>query len=175
MDIGSIFVFIALLLIVGLFVSRPLFENRSVAVSQTEQRYSSLMADRDRVLDSIRELDMDNEMGKLPPDLYASQRTELVRQGVEILQQLDDLQAIEPQLEGDRQLGQALAAPVENPSQAETAGMRVDDASSFDHDLENLVSVRRQGHSVKAAGFCPKCGNPVQQHDRFCSRCGATV
>jgi predicted amidophosphoribosyltransferase len=27
----------------------------------------------------------------------------------------------------------------------------------------------------KAAGFCPKCGRPVQAADRFCPKCGATL
>jgi hypothetical protein len=175
MDIGSLFVFLAILLIVGLFVSRPLFENRSVAVSQVEHRYSALMADRDRILDSIRELDMDREMGKLPADLYTSQRADLVRQGADVLRQLDDLQAIDPKFQDDRQLEQALAAPVEVPPQIPSPEDSTADANSFDHDLENMVSARRQGRSVKAAGFCHKCGNPVHQLDRFCSRCGATV
>jgi hypothetical protein len=175
MDFGFLLVFVALLLPIGLYISRPLFEPRSVAVSEAEHRFSALLAERDRILDAIRELDMDNAMGKFTPELYASQRTELVRQGAVILRQLDEVHSIDPHLESDNRLEEALTpVPLAALGEVQIAGAPVP-AYEFDYDLENLVSARRQGRQGKAVGFCHRCGHPIQQQDKFCSPCGATA
>ena len=44
-----------------------------------------------------------------------------------------------------------------------------------DDDLEVLLANRRRARSEKSAGFCPKCGGPVQKSDRFCPKCGTTL
>ena len=172
MDIGSLLIFGSLFLLVGVFVSRPFFEGRSVELSPTEGQVSSLLAERDRILDSIRELDMDYAMGKIRPEDYGDQRGGLLQRGAEVLRQLDEMAphiplretGAQPELDGGP-LPQGIAAA------ASTTISTLD----FDYELENLVSARRQSRSIKAAGFCHRCGNPIHQKDRFCSRCGATV
>jgi hypothetical protein len=172
MDIGSLLIFGSLFLLVGVFVSRPLFERSSTALSANEHRASSLLAERDRVLDSIRELDMDYAMGKISPEDYGDQRGGLLRRGAEILRQLDEMApniplpetGHPPELDAGL-LPQGFAAVASTPVST----------LEFDYELENLVSARRQSRSIKAAGFCHRCGNPIHQKDRFCSRCGATV
>ncbi|HEY9088584.1 MAG TPA: zinc ribbon domain-containing protein, partial [Anaerolineaceae bacterium] len=42
-------------------------------------------------------------------------------------------------------------------------------------ELESLISARRRSRQEKSAGFCPKCGRPLQQSDKFCSSCGASI
>jgi hypothetical protein len=172
MDFGSVFVFLALLLLVGLYVSRPLFEKRSTALTPIEHQVSSLLAERDRVLDSIRELDMDYSMGKITPEDYRSQRAVMLQRGAEILRQLDGLMP-EANLEVSESFPEAESVP-QPAGLAQPSSLAVS-SRDFNYDLENLVSARRQYKSVKAAGFCHQCGNPIHQQDRFCSRCGATV
>ena len=89
MDIGSIFLILALLLLVGLFVSRPLFERRAVAVSREEHELSFLMAERDRILTALQELDFDHSLGKIPAEDYPGQRAALLQRGADILRQMD--------------------------------------------------------------------------------------
>ncbi len=64
-DLGTIFLFLALLVPVVLYVARPLMERSSVSVSEEEQTLSALMAEQDRLLDAIQELDLDHTMGKI--------------------------------------------------------------------------------------------------------------
>ncbi len=175
MDIGSLFLILGLLILVGLFVARPFFERTARAVSQEEQTLSALMAERDRVLNALQELDFDHALQKIPEEEYPAQRAILIQKGVEILRQLD---AFQPQ---------ATAADVEARIEAAIAARRADAArrpasrpaaavlDAPDDELERLLASRRRQRSEKAAGFCPQCGGPVQKSDRFCPRCGATL
>ena len=76
MDIGSIFLMLALLVVVAIFVSRPLFENRKTAsrpaVDQMEHKRSTLLAERDRTINALYELDFDHALGKIPAEDYPS-------------------------------------------------------------------------------------------------------
>jgi hypothetical protein len=183
-DLGTIFLFLALLVPVGLFIARPLMERRSISVSDEEQALSELMAERDRLLDAIQELDMDKTMGKIPEDVYPAQRNDLLLRGAEVLRKIDNFQEY-TQAEGpDIQLEAAIAArraesdtptdpePVPDP---EPVLERVLAGSFEDDQLEDLIAARRTAHAGKAAGFCHQCGTAVQKNDRFCSNCGTTV
>jgi hypothetical protein len=181
MDIGSIFLILGLLLIVGLFIARPLLEERSAALSQEEHEISSLLAERDRLLTALQELDFDNTLGKIPEDEYPAQRALLVQRGVEVLRSLDALQADGYSGDDDEQLDAAIAVrraetgaqPV--PAGGNGSGVRVKPtplAVGQDDDLETLIASRRRDRKEKAAGFCPQCGGAVQKSDLFCPKCG---
>ncbi len=82
MDIGSLFLILALLILVGLFISKPLFERRAIAVSSLSNRedhdLSALLAERDRILNALQEMDFDYNLGKIPAEDYPAQRAALV-------------------------------------------------------------------------------------------------
>jgi hypothetical protein len=93
MDIGSIFLILGLLLLVALFVARPILERTATAVTQEEHEVSALLAERDRVLNALQELDFDFALGKIPEADYPDQRAALLQQGANLLRQLDLRQA----------------------------------------------------------------------------------
>jgi NADH pyrophosphatase NudC (nudix superfamily) len=181
MDIGSIFLILGLLVIVGLFVSRPFLERRATPVTQEEQQRSALLAERDRILNSLQELDFDHTMGKIPDEDYPTQRVLLLQQGAQILRELDTYQA-QPQGEvltddAEERIEAAIAArrgEVAVPVSSNGSGVRIATAAP-DDDLEVMIAGRRRERKEKAAGFCPQCGSPVQVSDRFCPRCGTTL
>jgi zinc-ribbon domain len=181
MDIGSIFLILGLLVVVGLFISRPFFEQRASPVTQAEQQRSALLADRDRILNALHELDFDHALGKLPEEDYPVQRALLLQQGAEVLRQLDALQPSADREafteDAEARIEAAIAArrgDVALPVGANGSGARPVIASP-DDDLEVLIAGRRRARKEKAAGFCPQCGNPVQISDRFCPNCGTTL
>jgi hypothetical protein len=45
--------------------------------------------------------------------------------------------------------------------------------ASPDDPLEAQLANRRRERQGKAAGFCHKCGGPLQKSDLFCPKCGA--
>lgn len=194
--IGSLFLILALALIVALFVARPFISGKSVQTveAQTlEQEHdhlrSSLLAERDRILNALQELDFDFSLGKVPEEDYPFQRSALLKSGSDVLRRLDQLQTdaerIQPlDLPGsaEERIEAAVASRRADASSDAAAAQRpasaavVMAAPNGEKDaLEDLIASRKRQRQEKAAGFCPKCGRPVQKSDKFCSRCGTTL
>jgi rubrerythrin len=173
MEIGAIFLLLAVILLVMLFVARPFIEQRrTTAVSSEEHELSSLMAERDRLITALQELDFDHTLGKIPSEDYPSTRAELLQHAAEVLRKLDAYPAF----------GQAAArSDAESRIEAVIAARRADAAvensaeSVSDDDLESLIAARKSGRKEKSAGFCPKCGKPMLHSDRFCPHCGKSI
>jgi hypothetical protein len=182
MDIGSIFLILALLAVVVLLISRPLFSSNGLPVFELTDRqdheYSALLAERDRVLLALEELDFDYTMGKIPEEDYPSQRAQLLTAGAEILRQLDEFPIPGKKSAEESAEARFEASLVERravrPAPA-AVGTAVNGGKGADDDLEVLIASRRRAREGKSAGFCPQCGRPLQKADRFCPKCGATV
>ena len=173
MEIGSIFLILALLLVVGLFVGRPFVDQKKErlvsASDQADHERSALLAERDRVLTALWELDFDNTLGKIPEEDYPLQRFALLHEGADLLRQLD---ALQPDLDGgdmEARLEAAIAARRMAPGSASPAAV----LATQEDEFEVMLANRRRARQEKSAGFCPQCGQPVQKSDRFCPKCGA--
>jgi hypothetical protein len=177
MDIGSIFLILALLIPVIIYISRPLFERNTVKVSYSERNISTLLAERDRVVATIQELDDDYNLGKIPTENYPSQRLTLLQNGADILRQIDAYQVAPAIMTAEDRLEAAIMARRHTldatPAVVKKNGNAVPPVP--DDDLEQRIAIRRRTMSGKAGGFCPKCGRPVQVSDHFCPRCGAPL
>lgn len=147
MDLGSLFLILALLILVGLFISRPFFENdkqlaplQAAASSQEEHELSSLLAERDQVLTALQELDFDHALGKIPDEDYPAQRAALVQRGADILRQLDTIQVQAKGSTGEPDLGYAGAAGNGNAAPVDDIEARI----------EAAVAARRADTAVKS-------------------------
>src|SRR5512138_2583699 len=101
--IGSLLFLLALMLIVVVFIARP-FLRKEAAPGQAasdlrqnveddrEHQRSSLLAERDRVLTALQDLDFDFVLGKVPQEDYPEQRAVLLQSGADVLRRLDQLQ-----------------------------------------------------------------------------------
>jgi NADH pyrophosphatase NudC (nudix superfamily) len=168
MELTAIFFSLAVLILVGVYLYAPFMERSARRVTEEEHELSALMAERDRVINSLQELDFDFKLGKIPEDDYPTQRASLLQKGADILKQIDSL-APQPVaiLDTEERLERAIAA-----RRADAGVVR---AEVSDDDLESMLSARRKRRSNKSAGFCPKCGKPVQVTDRFCPSCGKSL
>jgi hypothetical protein len=267
MEIGSIFLLLAVILLVGIYISRPLFmlprrktldgapdqkadESDYLVGQATGQDHlrSSLLAEYDRLLNAIQELEFDHTLGKIPAEDYPNQRAALLQAGADLLKKLDQIQAtpVDPTVQGKltltgmaamtctpeerfvaaaqlklsqdghnliesgtgAQVGAGMGgmppgsqAPdscsatvpaavgvdgLENPQgtmdaesarPAATAAGRAKKGAGVTEidEMEALIASRRRERSEKAAGFCPRCGKPVQKLDRFCPKCGTAL
>jgi hypothetical protein len=153
MDIGSILIILALLIVVVGFIARPILEKRGVSVTDSSRKISALQADRDQVLMVLQELDMDHTMGKILTEDYDAQRPSLVARGARILRELD-------------QLGALTATTIKSNGHED---------QDMDAVIEAEIMRRRKTPTDKSAGFCSQCGNALQVGDRFCTSCGAKV
>jgi hypothetical protein len=149
MDIASILLAAALILLVAMFIARPLIE-RTTLPERQPTRAETLVAERETVVAALRELDFDHTTGKIAEDDYTVQRAALVAQGVALLKQLDEISNQSPAQLLDDELEAAIRAAREKISK--------------EPPITRPNPLR-----------CPQCGQPHQSDDRFCSKCGATL
>ena len=173
MTIGSILLGIALLVLVGLFITRPLIVSDAFRLRRMTER-QKLVAQKEAILTLIRNLEFDYDTGKIPESNYKQQRAELINQAAGILQQIDEID----------QKPDTWDEVVE----LETAERQTKPLSDIEMDIEAAIEGRRSGSLnviEKSAGqpektngsvrFCTECGLPVDPEDKFCSSCGHTL
>lgn len=167
MDLGAILILLALLIAVGLFLAAPLMRGAHPRPLDEAPEISTLLAERDRVINALQELDFDFKLGKVPEDGYPAQRAELLQRGAYILRELDRLV---PQAANGGDASELI-------EQAVAAGQGAVAASGDlpDERIESLLAARRAARPDKSAGFCPHCGKPVLRNDRFCPNCGKSL
>ena len=161
MDPVAILLILIVLGFVILYVTRPFFERPRVRVVETSHELSSLLAEHERLLTALQELDFDQTLGKIPEEDYPIQRAVLLQKGADVLRQLD---ALTPTISSQAARRVKFTVDARKPA-----------AQISDDDLEDLLAKRRHTHKDKTAGFCPKCGKPVLRSDVFCSSCGSTL
>jgi hypothetical protein len=91
MEIGAIFFTLAVVTLVGMYVGQPYIQRRGRRATQEDHEISSLMAEYDRAVNTLQELDFDNSLGKIPAEDYPRQRAELLAKGADLLRKLDAL------------------------------------------------------------------------------------
>lgn len=165
MELGSLFLILAVLVIVGVYLYAPFTARaRRVRVNETHE-ISALKAERDRVINSLQELDFDFNLEKIPAEDYPEQRAMLLQKGADILRKLDELAPIPASASNAE-------ARIEKAAAAKRADAPDQAAEVSDDDLESMIAARRKQHKSKSAGFCPRCGKPVLVTDKFCPSCG---
>lgn len=170
MDLAAILLLIAVLVVVGLFLAAPLLTTRGRRIAEETLEASSLMAERDRVITALQELDFDNRLGKVPAEDYPLQRSELLEKGTEILRKLD---ALAPPSRRGPQDAEARLERAAAGGRADSAGMS---KPLEDDEIESMLALRRStSRRAKSAGFCPRCGKPVLITDQFCPNCGKAL
>lgn len=165
MDLGSILLLFGILLLVILYIVRPFLLHRATLVTKEEHTLSFLLAEKERLLDAIQELDFDHTLGKIPEADYPLQRAALVAEAAAVVQQLEALGAQQS----------SSKEPARSPSAATQIRRPPSPDASPDDEIEALIASRRRERAEKAVGFCPQCGKPFQQSDRFCSKCGTPL
>jgi hypothetical protein len=175
MDIGSIFLILALAIPVVIFIGRPLFDLVPSSHQPARQAISALLAERDQLVATIQELDDDFNLGKIPSDNYSTQRLSLLQKGADVLRQIDSFQSSTAVTAAEERLEDAIHKHRLSLDANHTRKNGNAVPPVPDDDLEQKIAIRRRTMQGKAGGFCPKCGRPIQVSDRFCSHCGATL
>lgn len=180
MELTAIFLSLAVLIFVGIYLYSPFMERRARRVTEEEHELSALMAERDRVVNSLQELDFDFKLGKIPEEDYPVQRAYLLQRGADILRQIDSLSPLSSNGEEAAHEEQDSGSRLEKAIAARRADGSRTNPEVADDDLESMIAARRRsrnriGESGKSAGFCPKCGKPVMVTDRFCPACGKSL
>lgn len=153
----AIFAF-ALLVVVAYMVARPIILP-DLEVEETD--VSALTAQKERVLEAIRDLDMDFATGKLSEADYRGLRAHYVAEAATTLETLDRTN-VGAAVSGN---GQGAPAPLfagDGPVAGAASG-------GFKDDLEERIAARKAALGLRS---CPACGEPRGEKDRFCRECG---
>lgn len=170
MSIGAFFLILAVLILVGMYLYAPFLKRGRRIIADEHHEISALMAERDRVINTLQELDFDFNLGKIPAEDYPLQRASLLQKGADILHKLDELTPAPNKKKGDTE------ARIERAAAARRADAAEENTSELsDDDLESLIAARRKERKEKSAGFCPRCGKPILVSDRFCPSCGKSL
>lgn len=168
MELTAIFFTLAILILVAIYLYAPFMNRRAHRVTEEEHELSALMAERDRVINSLQELDFDYKLGKIPEEDYPAQRAALLQKGADVLRRID---TIAPQptsiQDADARIEKAIAA--------RRADASVEKLEPSDEELESMIAARRKGRREKSSGFCPRCGKPIMVSDQFCPSCGKSL
>lgn len=168
MELGSIFLILAVAVLIGIYLYVPFTARARRGRASETLEVSALKAERDRMINSLQELDFDHNLGKIPAEDYPAQRALLLQKGADILRKLDELTS-----------GAVSDSSVESRIEQAAAAVRADSSATVkpldDDDLESMIAARRKEHKSKSAGFCPKCGKPVLVTDKFCPSCGKAL
>jgi rubrerythrin len=168
MEISSILLILAVFVMVGAYLYLPFMARARRARPNESHEVSALKAERDRVINSLQELDFDFNLKKIPEGEYPEQRAALLQKGADILRRLDELApAASSAVNAEARIEKATAA-----GRADS-GAQV--SAESDDDLESMIAARRRGQKSKSAGFCPKCGKSVLTSDKFCPSCGKSL
>ena len=168
--IGSLVLLVILIVLIVLLVTQPLTSRRPPEM-QGSQVLSSLLAERDRVLNILKELDFDNSLGKIPAETYSSQRASLVQQGAEVLRKIDQLAPVS-------EIVTTIPTGNEDRVEAILSARRARQSAGADKSVdkvESLLASRRKNRAGKSGTFCSHCGRPLSTSDRFCPGCGQPV
>ena len=170
MDVGTILLLLAMLVLVAGFIFRP-FRDGGPDVWEEDIELSELLSERERILDALVELDFDNELGKVPEEIYLPQRKYLLDTGAEVIKKLEE----DYQADADD-------AAIE--SQVAARRSKIDELVDEDDPLEKMISKRRKksaspkkqaAKGSSKAKLCTECGSSLKPGDQFCTSCGSKL
>ncbi|MGD8855644.1 MAG: hypothetical protein PVG33_04895, partial [Chloroflexota bacterium] len=153
MTIGSILLGVALLVGVGLFVTRPIFVHDPQRRRRMSQR-KALTLQKEAILTEIRALDFDYETGKVAEEEYRQGREAYVAEAAELLQRIDAL---------DERFLDTEATPAEEQPAAEQPAAeqpKVAGQPELEFDEIEAAIARRRGKAAPAAAPAPKATRP---------------
>jgi len=167
MTIGSILLGLAMLVLVGLFIARPLIKPESRSKQELTLR-QALLTQKEALLIQIKNLDFDYETGKMPEADYRQQRDGLMVEATAVLKQLDALD--EGEISADPALEPEMVASTSDTEaaiEAAIAARRTKPAPTSPTPAE-IEPPSNNGKS----NFCPQCGQSTDPDDKFCANCG---
>lgn len=131
-------------------------------VEELGARYAATLA-------NLKDLEFDNEMGKISAEDYQVMRTRITREAAAILHQLEQLNVTPAESDALDDEIEALLAGLKSGRRTAPAAWAA--------DVEAEIAALKQAVPAAAEGklVCPQCSHPVQASDAFCSACGTAL
>ena len=148
MAFGSIFILLVIFGLSSFIIIRPFLVEPDTRKVPLPGKYDSLLAERERLLSSIEDLDLEFDLKKISSQEHTRNRDNLLAEAAEVLMQLDGLKI-----------------PTQKRKQPSSPPVVGD-------ELEKMITERRRELRKEKSNFCSNCGKAVKTGDQFCSHCG---
>lgn len=152
--------FVLAVLVLGLallVLAYPLYRARSQPVAVNASTLDDLLAQRDGVYATLRDLETDRQLGKLDAADYTALREKYMARAADILRELDILWGQGEGQKASDEIEQEVAALRHRPSAP---------AKKTPTSPKSLPQVEPESR------FCTNCGRPHNVGDKFCAKCG---
>jgi hypothetical protein len=163
MDLGSLLLGLALLLIVAFIIAQPIIERQGVRERRVTPA-DRLRAEYEDLLAELRDLEFDHATGKINAEDFALLRAQLVARGADVLKQLETYGPADDEIERAIASRRRARAERKGGGEAETAAAA---------RRGNADQARRGADGGEVT--CPHCGAVARPGDQFCARCGARL
>jgi hypothetical protein len=161
--------FILAILVLALAIvalAYPLYRAQAQLSLSGAATLDDLLAERDGVYATLRDLELDKELGKLDEADYTALRDKYMIRAGEILRELDALRG-----EGE---GKEASAEIEREVAALRKGT-ANEAVQATVEQEGSVKVASDVKREQVELRCANCGRPYHVGDKFCARCGHSL
>lgn len=158
MELGAIFVGLAMLVASVPYLARP-FQEKQFKSKQQPAVCLTPDEERQAVLSALRDLDFDFSTGKVSEEDYSALRAQLVTEAATYIRSEKSI--------ADEQIEimiQARKASQSNIRKCSNCGNTVEPNSRFCSQC-----------GTAAGNICPSCAKPIQDGDRFCNTCGTKL
>lgn len=172
---------IAVLVLAAAFaaLAYPMYRTREQAVELNASTLDELLAERDGVYATLRDLELDRELGKLDTADYDALREKYMTRATRVLQELDALRGEGETREASAEIEKEVAALRRGAiggREAGEQGRTTKDERPRTNDGRRTGSIASANGEVKAAELqCGNCGRPYNAGDQFCARCGQAL
>lgn len=156
---------IAVLVLAGALaaLAYPMYRSRAQAVELNASTLDELLAERDGVYATLRDLELDRELGKLDASDYHALREKYMTRATRVLQELDAL----------RGEGETRAASEEIEQEVAALRRGLGDVGRTTEDGRRTAPVTASNGKANTVELrCGNCGRPYNAGDQFCARCG---
>ncbi len=151
----------------------PLYQSRPRAQFASTGLLTDLLAQRDGVYATLRDLDLDYQLGKLDEADYQARREKYVNRAALLLEQLDSLRGSGPtQQELSQEIEREVAALRAKKKTVRTTRTSTRRPASNGHSPAPHIHPPAEAAPVLA---CANCGREYKSGDRFCANCGQAL
>jgi hypothetical protein len=150
----------------------PLYRAQTQPALPNAATLDDLLAERDGVYATLRDMELDRELGKLDERDYAVLHDKYMNRAGVILKELDALRGKGETEQASAEIEREVAALRKGTAGVPEAEARAAEARRKSGGADRPASsVKRQENELR----CANCGRPYQAGDKFCARCGHSL
>ena len=166
------------------YVVWPIVRSGPAPVVVEENRLAEMMARKDAVLASIKDLEFDYRVGKMSEEDFQRFDQRLRRQAIGLIQQIEKLapesasaeDRIEAEIARLRKTRDRTPVAVAEPAPAGVPAAGVTKQVAATPAVSQRTVAAPVTHSEEPPQrFCTNCGKPVEPGHKFCAHCGTPL